>query len=74
MTWNYRVAVETVRGTQRFTIVEVYYNDAGDVESWTESVAPCGDDWQDLADDLDNMRAALTLPVFELDVARTRER
>ena len=71
MTWNYRVmrpSPHPRHGQQPLVIVEVYYDDNGDIDGWTSPREPCGpagDTLAELAEDLEHMTAALALPVLE---------
>lgn len=70
MTWNYRVLreVTTVADEphESFSIIEVYYDAAGNIESWAEpeNVRPGGDNLIELASDLTLMSAAIAKPVL----------
>ncbi len=77
MTWNYRVTRRKVRTTvdvgetveeYLFELREVYYNEDGSVQSWTEEpVHAVGDTWMELADTLAIMGRAIGIPVLDLD-------
>jgi len=56
MTWNYRVIKETVHGETTYWVHEVYYNEAGEIESWTEApVGANGETLAELREDLETM-------------------
>jgi hypothetical protein len=62
------------KGTTRYyewSIHEVYYDDKGKIDGWTEeSVGPHGESLDDLRRDLALMRKALTLPVLGQDTGK----
>ncbi len=72
MSWNYRILEEDVESNvpgaepeTMFTIREVYYNEAGDIEAYSaEPARPYGDTATDLGGDLRLMLRALDLPVL----------
>ncbi len=74
MTWNYRVTQERVDDdTYVFGIREVYYNDAGEIQTWTkDTMDPHGEDLEELQIDLNYMQAAMLQPVLELSEDRKR--
>lgn len=79
-TWNYRVTVtrepDGLGGTEEvFAIREVYYNEAGRPISWSEqAIAPVGDSWKSVADDLAKMGRAVGIPVLDLTGERPVDR
>jgi hypothetical protein len=72
MPWNYRVIMEPatkndIFGEDSYTIREVFYDDDGEIEFWSdEGCAPCGTSFQEVADDFDLMAAAFELPVLQI--------
>lgn len=73
-TWNYRVIATPHApksdnyGPVEYGIHEVYYDADGRITGWTEQgVAPGGDSWDDLDDDLSHMVRALSLPTLDAD-------
>lgn len=71
--WNYRVTRTVVDDEYVFEIREVYY-DHGEPNAWTEeAIAPHGDSWHELADDLVKMQRAVSLPVLDLTGEKPRE-
>ena len=72
MSWNYRVIMEPAMennlfGEDSYTIREVFYDDDGEIEFWSdEGCAPCGNIFQEVADDFDLMAAAVELPVLQI--------
>lgn len=63
MTWNYRVVFD--RGT--YSIYEIYYDKAGNIEFFTQdSVAPGGDSIKELKQDLEWMLKTIKQPVLKL--------
>ncbi len=62
MTWNYRVVVKD----GQYNIHEVYYNDKGEPEFFTEDpVGPSGESFKELKNDLEYFLEALSLPVLK---------
>lgn len=59
--WNYRVIA---RGGE-YAIYEVYYDDEGNIEAFTEnSVCPMGESFDELCKDLEHYQYALKRPVL----------
>ncbi|MBX0320280.1 hypothetical protein [Shouchella clausii] len=55
MTWNYRVVkekklTETEQEYEDFRVVEVYYNDIGEIEAWSDCPDIILKDWDDYED------------------------
>jgi len=77
-TWNYRV-LRRVGGsgtTHYFTyaVHEVYYDDLGIVETWTEAPdGPLGDTLADLRADHRMMAEAFELPVLDYETGKEVE-
>jgi len=62
MTWNYRVIQHEI-----LAIHEVYYDDKGNIESWTaDPVAIMGDTKEELLETLDMMKRATEEPFLVL--------
>ena len=59
--WNYRVMKRrNGLGGYEYGIYEVYYDDNGNIEGWTEDpMTPTGSSEDDLRDELEIMKAAL---------------
>jgi hypothetical protein len=72
MSWNYRVIMEpaaegNIFGEDSYTIREVFYDDDGEIEFWSDDgCAPYGNTFQEVADDFDLMAAAFELPVLKI--------
>ena len=72
MSWNYRVLYipenkDDIFGENSFSIREVFYNEEGEIEFWSEdNVAPTGTDFEELADDFDLMAEAFERPILML--------
>lgn len=72
MSWNYRVIMEPAKedsifGEDSYTIREVFYDDDGEIEFWSdEGCVPYGNTFQEVADDFDLMAAAFELPVLKI--------
>lgn len=65
MTWNYRAVKNPDHDW--FEIREVYYDQKGEPDSWTEAVEPCGDTLEELIADLEYMlKDAKTRPPMTL--------
>jgi hypothetical protein len=65
VTWNYRVFQEA---NDDYIIREVFYADDGSIMGCTEkAVEPWGRTLEELAQDIDSFKEALTLPVLTLD-------
>ena len=61
MTWNYRVVVKD----DQYNIHEVYYDDKGKPEFFTEDpLGPSGESLEELENDLEYFSEALSLPVL----------
>jgi hypothetical protein len=64
VTWNYRIMVRN----GEYAIYEVYYDDAGNVETFTdEPVYPAGESVEELCKDLEHYQQALRHPVLNYD-------
>jgi hypothetical protein len=62
--WNYRVLR---RDENDFTIIEAYYDEAGELEAYTlDDACPGGFTLEDLAGDLKQMTEALERPVLSM--------
>ena len=73
MSWEYRVARKEVHypssseKVEPFGIIEVYYNNKGEVKGWTNFIDPNG--WKDIDDlkgTIELMSKAFQKPVFEM--------
>jgi len=71
MSWNYRVVLEpkdendSLFAEDSFSIREVFYNDEGEIDFWSdEAAAPYGITFQEVADDFDLMAEAFKRPVL----------
>lgn len=69
MGWNYRMLRHTHGpGEEWLAIHEVYYDEKGNVVTWTEDPSqPIGDTVDDLRWDLEKMLQALDHPVIEVE-------
>lgn len=66
MTWNYRVVEHDIHKESTFEIHEVYYDDKGNIEGYTErSMSPFGTDIKELVNDIAYMTAALSKPILK---------
>jgi hypothetical protein len=66
--WNYRVIRkdEDKAGTASYQIHEVYYQENGVIDGWTETpVHPCGDTREELREDIRFFLKAFQRPVLE---------
>lgn len=72
MSWNYRVFHRSVHDSidtyeDEFTVREAYYDDEGNVNAWSEPIAPHGGTFAELVSDLSMMLAGIhRLAVVEL--------
>jgi hypothetical protein len=70
MAWNYRVIYspkneDLAWDTDTFSIREVFYNDDGDIEYWSdENAEPFGATFEELAADFDLMAEAFERPIL----------
>jgi hypothetical protein len=70
MSWNHRITRRRVPpdGEHLYEIREVYYDGAGKAMSWTEHpIAPSGETWQELFDELSKMSRVVTHPILDID-------
>jgi len=67
MSWNYRVFKKSdVDGMEYYEIHEVYYDEEGKIEGWTEAcVSPAGLSEDELKRDLLNMLEAFGEPAMD---------
>lgn len=65
--WNYRI-IKTIESDEPiYRIYEVYYDDSGKIEGWTqEPVLPCGENVAELREDIHYFLEAFRLPVLEV--------
>ena len=72
MTWNYRVIMipaekDVLFSSDVFVIREVFYDNEGDIEFWSEEDASAiGDSFEELCEDYDNMTEAFNKPILVL--------
>jgi hypothetical protein len=67
MSWNYRVVREVADDEDVFTVREVFYDDDGKPEYWSDACSPQGETHDGLRADLGYMLMALEQPVVEMD-------
>ena len=69
MTWDYRVIKTSYEpsGEASYTINEVYYDDHGQIEGWSDAVEPHGESLEEPRDDMEHFKRALELPVLRVD-------
>lgn len=69
--WNYRVGKKAEHWCSepidRYSIIEVYYEDNGEVKGYTGFVGPQGESLEDLKADMQKMAEAFDKPIFEMD-------
>lgn len=71
--WNYRVTRTKIDGEYVFEIREVYYTH-GQPHSWSrDPIAPHGESWHELAEDLVKMQSAVSVPVLDLTGDKPRD-
>jgi hypothetical protein len=74
-TWEYRVMRRVVKmpdgkDDEFFGIFEVYYDEDGKTQGWTEAYAyPLGETLEELQDDVAHFMKALQLPVLDYHAA-----
>jgi hypothetical protein len=68
MTWNYRIMV---RGG-RYAVHAVYYADDGRIANWSAGPMDLsGESVEELSEELERFRRALSLPVLDYDALET---
>lgn len=69
MSWNYRVVRKNARFGPVYTIHEAYYDENEETPRLitVEPMAPLGDTFKELKQDLKWMKKALSLPVIDWD-------
>ena len=74
MTWNYQAIRETQHGETTYSIYEVYYNKAGEIENVTaDPVHAQGETVEELRDDLTTMLHDVGKhPVLDMEELRKR--
>ncbi len=65
--WNYRIlSTEDAGGNAAYQINEVYYDEHGRIQSWTnEPVSPFGERWSELRADVQHYLSAFRKPVLK---------
>lgn len=67
MTWNYRVIENLNDDEPYYTIEEVYYNEEGKIESWTEGAwEPLGSTLAELEEEINHIQHAFDKPILTL--------
>ncbi len=67
MTWNFRIVKKIFDGETLYEVHEVYYDENGAVESWTEeAVHPMGVSTSELKADIEHFLQAFRHPVLAL--------
>lgn len=67
MTWDYRVIKRDKDKNPSFAIHEVFYDEAGEIMTWTaEPVGVEGDSLKEVKDQLEYMRKDIKTPVLRL--------
>ncbi len=75
--WNYRVIKEEFpeHNEDSYQIHEVYYDDDGKIEGWTQSpVAPCGYTFEELREDIRYQLIAFRKPILKMNEAGNKLR
>lgn len=71
--WNYRVTRTKVDGEDVYEIREVYYT-YGQPHSWSrDPIAPHGESWHELAEDIVKMQTAVSRPALDLTGEKPRD-
>lgn len=66
--WNYRMTVTLIDGEEFWAIRELYYDDAGEVVSWTQDPAyPAGETDEEFYKDMRHYWEATQHPAFDID-------
>jgi hypothetical protein len=66
--WNYRMTRRVVDGEPIFEVREVYYDDKGEINGWTENPAsPAGDTKLELMDAISRMSSCIGSAVVDID-------
>lgn len=71
MSWNYRVCKESFPDEDSFTVREVYYDESGQINGWTDPVGIYGETFEDLKGALELYAGAFEKPVVDLDKLRS---
>lgn len=73
--WNYRI-IKTIRDKEPFyRIHEVYYDDNGEIEGWTEEpVLPYGETVEELREDIHYFLQAFQQPILALKEENEKEK
>jgi len=65
--WDYRIIKSIEPGESIYKIHEVYYDDNGNIDGWTEEpVLPCGENTGELREDIHYFLEAFRQPVLEI--------
>jgi len=64
MSWNYRLLEKEYEGEPYYVVVEVYYDDEGGIQGWTDKAYPLGSTLDELKEDLRYFNKALDKPVL----------
>lgn len=57
MTWRYQLTKETINGHDEYAVREVYFDDEGNLTSWTKDpITLTGDSQQEILEDLIRIR------------------
>jgi hypothetical protein len=60
-TWNYRLLKK--KGIEYYGVIEVYYDEANNIKSYTDFIPVCGDSLEEVKADLERFRQALEKPI-----------
>lgn len=64
--WNYRVVrKELAPGAYEYSVHEVYYNNDGEIDCWTEPTYPYGESFLELQNDMNGFKKATQKPILE---------
>jgi hypothetical protein len=66
VSWNYRVCRYTIEGIELFSILEVYYNDAGEPDGYCAASLAKWETLEDLTGTVANLQSALTKPILDV--------
>lgn len=72
--WNYRIIKTIEQGQPLYRIHEVYYNDNGKIEGWTEEpMLPYGESLDELREDIHYFLQAFREPILKLEERNDKE-
>lgn len=71
MCWNHRIMKRRDRGEDFYAIYEVYYDESGKIDGWTEdSCSPEGDSLEELKESFRFFRQAFHAPILDYETGK----